>query len=97
MLPLQEVEEHLDSHVDIDSIRHTTCHGSTGLRYNHNCVHNGVQNPGHSNDAEEVNRHKQWWASQYVKKRCRQIWYDVLQVIQVGPENKCDTANADAS
>jgi hypothetical protein len=53
-----------------------------------------VQYPGHSEDTEQVDCQELRWFYQNVQQGNRQELWDVLQVIQVAPANKFQTAHA---
>jgi len=94
MFSSQEVEYHLESHVDCDSISRNPHQGSRGLRYNHNRVHKRVQNPGYCEDSKQVYCQAFCWVGQCIEESyCDERKY-VLQVIQVAPANKFDTSDA---
>lgn len=94
MFSSQEVEYHLDSHVDCDGISHTPCQGSRGLWCNHNRVHKRVQNPGYCVDSKQVDCQEFRWVGQCIEESYCDERNNVLQVIQVAPANKFDTSDA---
>ena len=94
MFSSQEVEYHLESHVDCDSISHTPCQASSGLWCNHNRVYKCVQNPGYRVDSKQVDCQEFCWVGQCIEESYCDEWNNVLQVIQVAPANKYDTSDA---
>jgi len=53
-----------------------------------------MQYPGHCEETKQVDRHELCWVNQRVQESYQQEWWNVLQVIQVAPANKFNTADA---